>query len=143
MTIATILHERLAAVAPIASVEIGTRADKRTWRIDFAAGATPAERAAAQAAIDAFDVAAKAAPRFVLARDILDKFSDDDYAAMKAAIAQNQAAARFYDTLLVRGEKAIDLDGERFTRAWGLIVQVLGQARADAIMAALRAEATA
>lgn len=82
-------------------------------------------------------------PHYVLARDILDKFSDADYAAMKATIAQNQAAARFYDTLLVRGEKAIDLDGERFTAAWGLIVQVLGQPRADAIMSALRAEAMA
>lgn len=92
------------------------------------------------------DVVAFRAPRpkgYVLARDILDKFSDADYAAMKATIAQNHAAARFYDTLLVRGEKPIDLDGERFTAAWGLIVQVLGQPRADAIMAALRAEATA
>lgn len=123
---------RIVRTAVGASIPEDPRnADWRAFQAWLAAGNTP-------------DPADPAPPRrYVVARDILDKFSDADYAAMKETIAQNAAAARFYDTLLVRGEKPIDLDGERFTAAWGLIVQVLGQGRADAIMAALRAEATA
>lgn len=42
-------------------MSIGRRDDKRTWRIDFKDTATDAEKAAAQAALTAFDNAAEAA----------------------------------------------------------------------------------
>lgn len=57
-SVSTFLHERVATVAPIVGVSIGRRDDKATWRIDFAAEATQAERDAAAAVVASFDVAA-------------------------------------------------------------------------------------
>ena len=54
-----VLHIQLAATAPIDGVAIGDSQNKSTWRIDFKPEATPAQRAAAQAVVDAFDVAAE------------------------------------------------------------------------------------
>ena len=48
---ATVLHTKIAAVCPIDGVAIGDPADAKTWRIDFAVGATPAQIAAAQQAL--------------------------------------------------------------------------------------------
>ena len=48
---ASLLHAKIAAVCPIDGVAIGDPADVKTWRIDFAVGATPAQQAAAQAAL--------------------------------------------------------------------------------------------
>ena len=55
------LHSAIAAVCPIDGVSIGRKNDKSTWRIDFRPEATDAQKAAARAALDAFDVAAEAA----------------------------------------------------------------------------------
>lgn len=44
------------AVCPNFGISFGRLDDKTTWRIDFKPEATAEERAAAQAAIDAFDV---------------------------------------------------------------------------------------
>jgi hypothetical protein len=55
----TALHAKVAAVAPIVGVSVGSVDDKATWRIDFDPKATDAQRKAAQAVIDAFDVAAE------------------------------------------------------------------------------------
>ena len=54
-----VLDEKLQAVAPIFGVAIGSLNTKQTWRIDFKPEATPSQRAAAQAVVDAFDVAAE------------------------------------------------------------------------------------
>ena len=54
----TVLHDRLALVAPIDGVSVAVENDKSGWRVDFKPEATPAQRAAAQAVVDAFDVAA-------------------------------------------------------------------------------------
>jgi hypothetical protein len=54
----SILHTLIAAVAPILGVSIGNENDKQTWHIDFQPQATTQQRAAAQAVIDAFDLAA-------------------------------------------------------------------------------------
>jgi len=43
-----LLHTKLSAVCPIDGVAIGDPIDTKTWRIDFAVGATPAQQAAAQ-----------------------------------------------------------------------------------------------
>ena len=57
---ATVLHAKIAAVCPIDGVAIGDPADVKTWRIDFAVGATPAQQAAAQAALAAITPASLA-----------------------------------------------------------------------------------
>ena len=48
---ASLLHAKIAAVCPIDGVSIGDPANAKTWRIDFAAIATPAQIAAAQQAL--------------------------------------------------------------------------------------------
>ena len=57
---ASLLHAKIAAVCPIDGVAIGDPADVKTWRIDFAVGATPAQQAAAQAALAAITPASLA-----------------------------------------------------------------------------------
>lgn len=55
---AVALHTAVAAVCPIHGVSIGRKNDKSTWRIDFAPNASSNERAAAEAVLASFDVAA-------------------------------------------------------------------------------------
>ena len=59
MDILQVLNEKVEQVAPIFGVSLGETSDKSTWRIDFKPEATPAQRTAAQAVVDAFDVAAE------------------------------------------------------------------------------------
>lgn len=54
----------ISAVAPIHGVSIGNVDDKKTWRIDFKDEATPEQRAAAQAVIEAFDPVAAVRPDY-------------------------------------------------------------------------------
>ena len=49
------LHESVAAVCPIDGVSVGKPGDPSTVRIDFRPEATPERRAAAEAAVKAFD----------------------------------------------------------------------------------------
>lgn len=58
MSIASRLHDVIAVIAPIQGVSIGRNDDKATWRIDWVGTPTPPVLAQAQAAINAFDVAA-------------------------------------------------------------------------------------
>ena len=55
-----ILHAKIAAVCPIDGVAIGDYNDPKTWRIDFAVGATPAQIVAAQQALAAITPASLA-----------------------------------------------------------------------------------
>jgi len=55
------LYAAISQVAPIEGVAIGVLNDKTTWRIDFDPSATDTQKAAAQAVIQAFDVAAEEA----------------------------------------------------------------------------------
>jgi hypothetical protein len=55
MSIATNLHDAIAAVCPIIGVSIGVLADKTTWSIQYAATATAQQRTDAQNALNAFD----------------------------------------------------------------------------------------
>ncbi len=49
------IHGTVAALAPVVGVSVGTLGDSSTVRIEFAPAATTEQRAAAQAALDAFD----------------------------------------------------------------------------------------
>ena len=62
MTIATKLDAAIKAVCPIHGVSIGRKDDKQTWRIDFKDDATEPQKTAAQAVVDAFNVAAAEIP---------------------------------------------------------------------------------
>lgn len=57
------LHEAIAAACPIDGVSVGRKNDKSTWRIDFRAEATDAQKDAARAVLAAFDVAAAEAAK--------------------------------------------------------------------------------
>ena len=57
--ITAILHAKVSAVAPINGIAIGDKETSLTWRIDFKPEATVDQRLAAQAVMDAFDVAAE------------------------------------------------------------------------------------
>lgn len=78
MTTTARLHEAVAAVAPIHGVGVGHPGDKRTWRIDFRAEATKAQRTAARAVLDAFDWHAvpPAAVKAEAGRRILARFPE-------------------------------------------------------------------
>lgn len=69
MTLAAKLDAAIKAVCPIHGVSIGRLDDKATWRIDFKDEATPEQRAAAIAVIDAFDPTAKTAEDLRAAAD--------------------------------------------------------------------------
>lgn len=57
------LHDAVSAVCPIDGISIGKAADKSTWRIDYKATATAAQRAAAAAIVASFDINAEGARR--------------------------------------------------------------------------------
>jgi hypothetical protein len=50
-----ILHSCIQAVCPIVGVSVGDPADKATWRVDFADTATDTQKAAAVAAVAAYN----------------------------------------------------------------------------------------
>ena len=58
---ASLLHAKIAAVCPIDGVAIGDPNDAKTWRIDFAVGAAPAQITAAQQALAVITPASLAA----------------------------------------------------------------------------------
>jgi len=76
------LHDLIAALAPIDGVSIGKRSDKTTWRIDFKPEATEQQKAAAQAALDAFDI------------DAPPDLSKIDTDTLNAALAQEGSVVR-------------------------------------------------
>lgn len=82
------LHRQISQVCPIAGVSIGTIDDKRTWRVDFAEGATTEQRAAANAVITSFDVtAAQQAEAQLLQRRLTDDQELADARLNNAVIA--------------------------------------------------------
>lgn len=52
------IHDAIAAICPIKGISIGSFSDKATWSLVFDQAATDAQKQAAQAAINFFDVAA-------------------------------------------------------------------------------------
>ena len=63
---ASLLHAKIAAVCPIDGVAIGDPNDVKTWRIDFAVGASSAQIVAAQQALVAITPASLIAADTVL-----------------------------------------------------------------------------
>ncbi len=57
-----LLNSAIYAVCPIDGVSVGRFNDKATWRIDFSAGATAPQKAAAAAVVAGFDVNAVTPP---------------------------------------------------------------------------------
>ena len=82
------LHEAVAAAAPIEGVRVGKPADRATWSIDFRDEATDAERAAAQAAMDAWSEPAER--RKVLKSVIIARLTDQQLEAALAAMTTRQ-----------------------------------------------------
>jgi hypothetical protein len=56
MSAGDLFDQLRAAVPSVVAFSVGDPADKATWRVDFAEGATQAERDAAQAVVDGFTV---------------------------------------------------------------------------------------
>ena len=82
-----VLHEQIAAAAPILGVSIGDPADKSTWRIDFAPQATQAQRQAALDAVETFDPGAVSSHRLVMKSTIIERLNAvGKLAAAKAAL---------------------------------------------------------
>lgn len=100
MTVVTRLHKDIRAVCPIVGVSIGRLSDKASWRMDFAAEATAPQRAAAQAVVDAFDVAAVEAAEQAEqdALDALDAGASADAAFQAIKTMTGADLATFIDT---------------------------------------------
>lgn len=69
--------------------------------------------------------------------DIMDAFSDADYAAIQTAIGANIGYKRWWDTLLSRVEP-VNIANQRFIAAWGALAKVLGPQRCDELLAAIK-----
>lgn len=84
------VHKALVAASiPIEGVSIGRANDKKTWRIDWPAKPSAQQEAAAQAVLDAFDVAAEAAKP--PPKSDVEKLADR-IAALEASAAAPKAA---------------------------------------------------
>lgn len=84
-------------------------------------------------------VSQAAAPRTLfLARDLVALLTPSDIGAINAAAGQSSQIGLWLAMLYSRGEKPIDMDGATFAQAWGALTAVLGQPRADALLAQLR-----
>ena len=56
MLFLTHLNRKLKAVAPVSDISIGDWNDRNTWEVTYDKSATPADKSAAQAVIDGFDL---------------------------------------------------------------------------------------
>lgn len=118
--IAQKLNAAIAAVCPIHGVSIGVSsgrvADKATWRIDFKDEATTQQKAAAQAALEAFD---PADPK-IEAVETITKMEASNPITHRALreffLGFGEAQPAFKDTLLYKRVKAVD-DAIRAERA--------------------------
>lgn len=116
------LHMAIAAVCPIEGVSIGVEEDKSTWRIDFLAAATPAQRKAAAAVVAAFDIAAPVYKRRGLSYGEFEAlFTNDELDRVTAAAAGGNAQI-FRWLLRASGAPKIDLDDASVVTGLDLLV---------------------
>lgn len=73
-----------------------------------------------------------------LARDLVSLLAADDFAKITGAAAGNSQIGLWLAMLYSRGEKPIDMNGPTFPQAWAAMVSVLGNERADQLLAALQ-----
>lgn len=84
------LHNAIEAVAPIYGISIGSESDKTTWKPDYKPEATEAEKAAAQAVIDAADLSILADIKYISKLAVVDRLEAiGERETVKAALAQN------------------------------------------------------
>lgn len=88
------LHETVAVVCPIISVEVGRRDDRATWRFSPAPEATSSQRTAAQSAIDNYDDSAEAQAAW----------EEDQHPERKTLRQAAQAAVDDIDTYLAAAD---------------------------------------
>jgi hypothetical protein len=110
--LAETLTRELAKVCPIDGVLIRDAFDKNTWRIDFSATATAAQKDAATAALTAFDVNAAQTPQSVAmwqARAALDMAGllPSVQAAVTASGSSAMKAAWEYSTTVDRNSDMV------------------------------------
>lgn len=91
-TLSQTLTDRLGALCPIEGVSLGDPADKSTWRIDFAKEASEEQRAAAQAAIAAFDPDVST-PASLSKLSIVDRLTDAELGIFLALRSGTAATA--------------------------------------------------
>ncbi len=132
-----LLHAAVAAACPIDGIAVGNTADRATWRIDFARGATQEQRAAARAIIEAFDPEAPApdpSQRQIHPFDFRQRFTRDQRVAFDGSTDPDVVDLRgaFYAC------DAIGLDDAATIGGLGLLVSKGIIAAGD--VAALRAD---
>ncbi len=81
------LDNAIKAVCPIDGISIGRKDNKATWRIDFKDEATPEQRTAAQAVMDAFVWDEKQQPQPTIA-DLVAILTPEQKATLDARISK-------------------------------------------------------
>jgi hypothetical protein len=82
------IHAKLAAVAPIDGISIGSSTDKSTWIIQFQDSATDAQKTAAQAVLDAIDLTdtpLAMAHKSIPVATFYDRLTDAERAALESS----------------------------------------------------------
>lgn len=72
------------------------------------------------------------------ARDLVSLWTPADTLTVIGAASRDGQIALWLEMLRSRGEKPIDLASPTFTQAWGALTAVLGQERADELLAQLK-----
>jgi len=119
------LVDLIAPLCPLDGVSIGREDDPATWALQFAAGATAAQRAAAQAALAAFDPSAPVVPASVKMWQAKAALA----AAGKLDAASGFVAASGSVPLQLAWEYATDIS--RTSAAVGVIGALLEMSAAD------------
>lgn len=125
------LHQTVsaAAVGNISGVSVSNEADKRTWRIDFADAATPDQRTAAQAALDAFDPNAKSP---VISRaELYDRFSAQVELSIAKAARADTTGRILAGLSRIMAHDRIDIAAPRFLAWLDLLVTAGAITEAD------------
>lgn len=76
------------------------------------------------------------APQSILSQDLMAQFTAADAAAIQAAVASNAQFWLLWSAMQAQKDPMI-VTNARFLAGWNALVQVLGQARMDAIATAL------
>jgi hypothetical protein len=125
----TRLNAAIAAVCPIDGVSVGTIGDPATVRIDYRPEATTEQRAAAQAALAAFDWNRDP---MIWPYDFLDRFTNTELTAIQTSVDANVIRFRTKIQTMV---SQIDLDHSDTIGGLGhlTLISILAPGRAEAI----------
>jgi len=127
------LQEKIAAVAPIDSVSVGDSSDRSTWTVKFQDSATDAQKAAAQAVIDAAPVPLVMRHDTCSPFEFYKRFTTDELALLTAStdskVVQWRESMQLYQEII--------LDGEEMETAMAYLVSLglISETRKTEIMA--------